>query len=141
MNVKKKGNAGENNFANWLTDNGIKGWRDGQSGGGNREKADVGNNIDCHFEVKTVKNLSLRKAWRQAVKDAEKTQNTPYVAVHFDGMAKNEWLMVTDNWSWLNLILKEDKNKVEPEINTRDLKWKKDKAIYALKELIKELEN
>ena len=43
INAKKKGNKGENNWANWLIDNGIKAWRDTQSGGGTREKADVGN--------------------------------------------------------------------------------------------------
>ena len=55
INVKKKGNKGENKFANWLVKNGIKAWKDSASGGGNNEKADIGNNLNLHFEVKTVK--------------------------------------------------------------------------------------
>jgi len=106
INAKKKGNRGENNFANWLYDNGIKAFKDGQSGGGNREKSDVGNDIDFHFEVKTVKNLSLQKAWRQAVRDSGKSHNTPAVVIHYDGMPKDEWLIVMDNHSWLELVKK-----------------------------------
>ncbi len=38
VNVKKKGNAWENRLAQWLTENGVKAFKDSASGGGNREK-------------------------------------------------------------------------------------------------------
>ena len=48
INPKKKGNLWENRLANWLKDNGIRAWKDGASGGGNREKGDIGNNLDMN---------------------------------------------------------------------------------------------
>ena len=63
MNSKKKGNAGENAFANFLVRNGIKVWKDSASGGGTNEKGDVGNNLNIHFEIKTVKKINLLEVW------------------------------------------------------------------------------
>ncbi len=107
MNAKKKGNSGENKFANWLRDNGIKAWRDGASGGGTREKADVGNGLNIHFEVKTVKSISLHAVWKKAEYECTKTHNAPVIAIHFDGMPENKWLMVLDNDHFLELLTKE----------------------------------
>lgn len=59
INVKKKGNAGENAFAKFLVDNGIKAWKDSASGGGDREKADVGCNIGMHFEKRQINSFEL----------------------------------------------------------------------------------
>jgi len=140
INAKKKGNRGENDFANWLNDNNIKAWKDGASGGGTREKADVGNNINAHFEVKTVKGINLFKVWKKAVFECNKTHNTPYIVIHFDGMPKNEWLMVLHSEDWLDLyqgqvdepIIKE----VEAE-DSRDKKWAIQNAITSLKKLLK----
>ncbi|MEK6884530.1 MAG: hypothetical protein AABY22_33165 [Nanoarchaeota archaeon] len=113
INSKKKGNRFENLWANWLKDNEIKAWRDSYSGGGDREKSDVANNLNYNFEVKAVKKLSLQKAWRQSVKAAG-VYNTPSVIVHFDGMAQDQFLVVIDNWTFLNLIKTQCKN---PEIH------------------------
>ena len=140
IKTKKKGNKGENNFANWLKDNGIKAWKDGMSGGGNREKADVGNNINANFEVKTVKAINLHKAWQQTTKCAEMTHNTPYLVIHFDGMPENSWLMVIDNWDWLEIFKKSQGDKIveyTPEEDSREKKYKIQRAIQALKELLK----
>lgn|SRR3990167_7139579 len=140
LNAKKKGNAGENKFANWLKDNDIKAWKDGASGGGSGEKSDVGNNINAHFEVKTCKRLNLQIAWRQAAREALKTQNTPYVVVHFDGMPENEWLVVMNNWDWLSMFQKSQSEKIIerlPEENKREKKWVIENAILALKKLSK----
>lgn len=120
-NAKKKGNAGENAWSNWLNDQGIRSWKDSQSGGGNREKSDTGNNINCHFEVKTVKNLSIQKAWQKAVRDANKQQNTPHLVVHYNGMPKDEWFIIMNNWDWLNLIKRPEDEMVVTE--NRNLKW------------------
>jgi 3D (Asp-Asp-Asp) domain-containing protein len=42
INVKKKGNKGENAFANWLYSHGFKAWRNGSSGSG-LYKGDINN--------------------------------------------------------------------------------------------------
>src|SRR3990167_5036662 len=115
MNSKKKGNAGENEFSAWLNDNGIKAWKDSMSGGGTREKGDIGNNIDCTIEVKTVKKLNLQSVWQKLAINAEKHQNSPLLAIHFDGFPKDKWLMVLDNYDWLTLIKKPEEEKVTTE--------------------------
>lgn len=106
VNVKKKGNAGENKFAHWLIRNGIKAWKDGASGGENSEKADVGNNLNIHFEVKTVKKIGLMDVWEKALHECNKTHNDPVLAIHFDGMPEDKWLMVLDNDYFLELLTK-----------------------------------
>lgn len=117
INVKKKGNIGENNFANWLYDNtkdiGGKAWRDNGSGGGSREKGDINNNLDLTIEIKTVKKLNLKEAWKQVKYASVMHHNTPVLAVHFDNMPKNKWLIVQDCDDWL-YTLKELK-KLETE--------------------------
>ena len=107
MNAKKKGNKGENAFANWLVANGIKAWKDGASGGGNNEKADIGNNLNIHFEVKTVKKINLMETWKKALHECAKTHNDPVLAVHFDGMPEGKWLMVLDSDHFIDLLTKE----------------------------------
>lgn len=109
MNAKKKGNKGENDFANWLTKNGIKAYRNSSSGG-NTQKSDVHNSINANFEVKTVKNLNLKKAWQQTKRDSEQSHTNPYLAIHFDGMPEESWLIVMDNYDWLEIL----KTSLEP---------------------------
>lgn len=104
MNSKKKGNLWENRWANWLRDNGIKAWKDGASGGGDREKGDVGNNLNLHMEVKGVKAINLKKVWAKAQLECQKTHNQPLIAIHFDGMRDDEFLVVIDNHNWLDLV-------------------------------------
>jgi Holliday junction resolvase len=127
MNSKKKGNHWENAWANWLRDHGIRAWKDGGSGGGNREKSDVGNNVNANFEVKAVKALNLKKAWKQSCAAASLSHNTPYVVVHFDGMAENDYLVIMSNHDWLELASdQKTKIKLDPAIhknNNREVTW------------------
>lgn len=102
INAKKKGNRGENEFANWLHENGFKAWRNGSSGAG-LYKGDINNSMDMTFEVKTVKKLNLLKAWQQVSRDASIAHNSPALAIHFDGMGKREWLMVIHSEDFLEL--------------------------------------
>lgn len=134
MNPKKKGNAGENAFANWLISNGIKAWKDGASGGGSNEKADVGNNLNIHFEVKTVKKIGLQEVWKKAELECAKTHNTPVIAVHFDGMSPDTWLMVLHSEDWLDLLTKNEGTKTDYQ----DPKLRY--AIQSLKESAKRVE-
>ena len=62
MSSKKKGNAGENKFANWLQSRGIKAYKNSSSGG-NEWKSDVHNSLGINFEVKTCKKINLKKCW------------------------------------------------------------------------------
>lgn len=100
MNAKKKGNHGENEFANWLQEKGIKAWRNSSSGAG-LYKGDINNSIDCTFEVKTVKKINLLKAWQQVSRDSSVAHNSPVLAIRFDGMPKREWLMVISSEDWI----------------------------------------
>lgn len=144
INAKKKGNHWENVWANWLKDNGIKAWKDGMSGGGDREKGDVGNNLNLHMEVKAVKAINLQKVWKKALLECTKTHNEPLLAIHFDGMPENKFLIVIDNHMWLELVQRQEGHKtiVEvPQEDSRDKKWKIQNAITALKNLLKEYDN
>lgn len=105
INAKKKGNHGENEFSNWLYENGFKAWRNGSSGAG-LYKGDINNSMDCTFEVKTVKKINLLKAWQQVNKDSSIAHNMPVLAVHFDHMPKKEWLMVIHSEDWLDMMKK-----------------------------------
>jgi len=103
INAKKKGNKGENAFANWLRENGIKAFRNSASGA-NAWKGDIGNNLDLTIEVKTCKALNLRKAWSQVDRDASMARNSPLLAIHFDGMPEKSWLIVLHSEDWLEKI-------------------------------------
>lgn len=103
MNAKKKGNRGENLFANWLTEQGIKSYRNSSSGA-NIQKSDVHNSINANFEVKTVKRINLMQAWKQTQRDAEMSRSTPYLVIHLDGMPEETWLMVMNNWDWIEFV-------------------------------------
>jgi len=121
MNSKKKGNLWENKFANWLVANGIKAWKDGASGGGLNEKADVGNGLNLHFEVKAVKKINLQEVWKKACHECGKTHNDPVLAIHFDGMPDNKWLIVLDNDHFLDLLTKEEG--IKTDYQDPKLKW------------------
>lgn len=103
LNSKKKGNKGENDFAHWLQENGIRAWRNSSSGSG-LYKGDINNSLDYTFEVKTVKKINLMEAWRQAQKDSSIAHNKPLLAIHFDGMGKREWLIIQHSEDWLESI-------------------------------------
>ena len=135
VNSKKKGNIWENKLANWLIDNGIKAWKDGYSGGGNREKGDVGNNINCTVESKAGKAIKLMDWWRQVEKSASLHGNSPVLFIHQDGMPDKEWLVVIHSNDWLELI-KGDKN-IDTSYEDPKKKWAIKTAIEDLKRLLK----
>jgi Holliday junction resolvase len=127
MNFKKKGNAGENRFANWLQSNGIKAFKNSSSGA-NTNKSDVHNSLNANFEVKTVKRINLQEAWKQSRRDAEMSHTTPYVVIHFDGMPQDEWLIVMHSEDWLDLV------KQNVPIETQS--YTDPKVVWAIKRMV-----
>lgn len=147
INAKKKGNRGENEFALWLQSHGFKAYKNGSSGG-NINKSDIHNNLDANFEVKTVKKLNLKEAWAQSNRDASMARSTPYVCIHFDGMPKNEWLVVMHSEDWVEMMKKsrgmEEKDEAPQLLNIqedREKRWAAENAKSAITKLLKTLEN
>lgn len=103
VNAKKKGNAGEHAFAHWLMSHGIKAFRNSMSGG-SVWKGDIANDLDLTIEVKTVSKINLMDFWRQVSKDASIAHNSPLLAIHFNQMPKDEWLIVLHSNDWIELI-------------------------------------
>lgn len=103
-NSKKKGNAWENKLAGWLHSHGFKAWKDGASGGGNREKGDIGNNIDMTIESKAAKTIALPDWWRQVTRSALMHHNAPVLFIHQDGMPDLEWMVVMHSEDWVELV-------------------------------------
>ena len=126
-NSKKKGNIGEHTFAKWLRSNGIKAFKDAASGG-SIQKGDIHNDLDYSMEVKTVKALNLKKAWEQVNRDARLARNMPLLAVHFDGMRSDEWIIAISSEDWLELI----QGNFEPQTDI----YQDPKKKYRLKNLI-----
>lgn len=143
MNAKRKGNKGENKFANWMQSHGFKVYKNASSGG-NAWKSDVHNDLDANFEVKTVKRINLQEAWKQTTRDASLARNQPYLVIHFDGMHENSWLIVMHSEDWVEM-LKNSRGVREvveiPQEDSRDKRYKIERAVAALKELLKEYSN
>ncbi len=146
VNAKKKGNRGENIFSEFLRDNGFKAFRDGASGA-STHKSDIVNGMDYSMEVKTIKKINLKKAWKQVNIDASVAHNAPLLAIHFDGMQEKEWIVCISSSDWIEMekIIRQTP-KIEPKtIKTtytdNTIKYKTQRAINELKELIKILEN
>lgn len=126
MNSKKKGNVWENKLANWLHSHGIKAWKDGASGGGNREKGDVGNNVDLTIESKAAKTICLPEWWKQVAHSADMHHNRPVLFIHRDGMPDMEWLVVMTSGDWIDIFKRSLGEKEIVEVlaeDSREKKW------------------
>lgn len=139
INSKKKGNKWENKLANWLADNGFKAWKDGASGGGTREKGDIGNNLDMTIESKAYKQIKLMEWWRQVDKSASIHRNQPVLFIHQDGMPDNEWLVTMHSEDWIEMLKQARSSKQVSTNKSEDYKkkWAIDNALVALKKLKK----
>lgn len=115
INAKKKGNAGEHAFAHWLISKGFKGFRNSMSGG-SVWKGDIANDLDMTIEVKTCKRINLMDCWRQVDRDSSIAHNQPVLAVRFDNMPKDSWLMVMHSDDWIDMV--QEIKKLEERILT-----------------------
>ena len=135
-NAKAKGNKGERSFVYWLEEEGFFSKRTPHSGGGIK-KGDIENNLDFSIEVKTTKNAKLPDWWRQTVRDADLASTRPLLAIHLDGMAKDNWMIVMDNHDWIELM-KNEKTPA-PILERGKLKYLIPQARNLLRQILKEL--
>lgn len=113
INAKKKGNKGEWSFIHWLREKGFSAHRNAMSGG-SVWKGDIANSLDMTIEVKTCKKINLMDCWRQVNRDASIAHNQPVLAVHFDNMPKDTWLMVVHSEDWVAML--QEKKELEERI-------------------------
>lgn len=133
INVKKKGNRGENIFSEFLRDNGFKAYRDSASGA-STHKSDIVNGMDYSMEVKTVKKINLKEAWKQVNRDASIAHNSPLLAIHFDGMPEKEWIICLSSSDWIE-IEKELKSKADTVNTTTTLPNENRELLWAMNQL------
>lgn len=98
INSKKKGAAGEREFANYCKEKGFDVRRTAQYNGKELEsKADVVGIPGIHVEVKRVEHLNIHLAMEQAIRDNKGHNDIPIVAHRKNG---KKWLitMTADDW-------------------------------------------
>lgn len=98
INSKKKGAAGEREFANYCKNKGFDVRRTAQYNGKELDsKADVIGIPGIHIEVKRCEQLNINKAIEQAIRDSEGHSEIPIVAHRKNN---KPWLitMTADDW-------------------------------------------
>lgn len=96
MNSKRKGCAGEREFAALCRDNGIAEAARGQQFKGGYDSPDVKGVPGVHVEVKRVERLNIGEAMQQAIRDSE-GKTVPIVA-HRRNRAPWMITMLADDW-------------------------------------------
>lgn len=99
MNSKRKGNAGEREFAALLREHGYNARRGLQYQGGQVE-ADVVGIPGYHLEIKRVEKLNINTAMAQSIRDAKENE-TPVVAHRIN---RHPWLVTMLAEDWLRVI-------------------------------------
>ena len=111
INSKRKGAAGEREFANYCKDRGYDVRRTAQYNGKELDsKADVIGIPGIHIEVKRVEQLNIHKAMDQAVRDSKNDSEIPIVAHRKNG---TKWLITMRAGDWFKLFSKEKKNEIK----------------------------
>ena len=95
------------------------------------------NALGINFEVKTVKKINLQKVWKQSERDAGMAHTIPMLAIHFDGMAENEWLMTLHSEDWADLFLRAKEPKTIQGELSRTERYKVERLIQSAKEVLK----
>lgn len=107
INSKKKGAAGEREFANYCKEFGLDVRRTAQYNGKELDsKADVVGIPGIHVEVKRVEQLNIHKAMEQANRDSGDSNEIPIVA-HRKNNTK--WLITMNAKDWFKLFLDREK--------------------------------
>ena len=138
INSKRKGNAGERNWAKFLREQNLdRNARRNVSSGSTYYKSDVHNSINYNFEVKVGKHFSLPKALKQTQRDAEMAHSKPAIPFHLDGMRDDEWWIVIDAYEWAELLKKAKEPKTESP--DKSMKWHLTNLKNAINQVIKDL--
>lgn len=124
---KQKGNIWESRLATWFRTHGIRAWKDDKSGGGSKEKGDIGNDIDMTIESKAGKQIKLMEWWRQVRRSAAMHRNAPVLFIHEDTMPQDEWLVVMSSYDWIEFV------KGQKEVDTS---YKDPTAVWELRNLV-----
>lgn len=147
--AKAKGKLLEDYVADQIIEKGIdpKARRDGASGAGNREKGDISTSMmvlgqNVGFECKNHAHLDIPGWWRQT-KKLEKLSREPVLVFHVENEPFSETKVVIYLDTFLEMCKtssgQRDVVEVTPE-DSREKKWKIQKAIQAMKDLLKEFE-
>ncbi len=101
INSKKKGNAGELEFAHLLKDAGYEARRGQQFSGGGDSPDVVCDSLPFNIEVKRVERLNLEQAMEQSKRDAASDGKIPIVAHRRN---RQEWLVTMQYSEWIKLV-------------------------------------
>jgi hypothetical protein len=152
MNTRQKGMILSKYVADQIVSKQIdvKACADGASGAGNREKADVHTSmlvlgIQAGIECKNQKNINHKDSWRQT-KKLEKLGCEPILVFKDFGEPLEESKAIIYLDTLLELIKSSKTGKIEPQstkttYTDNTIKYRTQRAISELKELIKILEN
>lgn len=144
--TKQKGRLLENWVADQIVAKGIdlKARANGDSGGGNRDKCDVGTSMmvlgqNAGIECKNQKTLAIQEWWRQT-KKLESLRMEPILAFHIENEPWEETKVVIYLDTFLDLVKLSNTEKLyieKPQEDNREKKWAIQNAITALKKLEK----
>jgi len=99
MNSKRKGCAGEREFAALCRDHGIEDAQRGQQFRGGVDSPDVRGLPGVHVEVKRVERLNVQEAMQQSIRDSE-GRAIPVVAHRRN---REAWLVTMRAHEWFSL--------------------------------------
>jgi len=140
INSKIIGNNAENDWATFLKNRGIDklARRDKQSGGGNKEKSDIGNSLNINFEVKAGNQVpkKLEDFYAQSLNAACKTHTIPYVILKRRFKRQDEFLVVMNGFDWADLY-KRAREPKKVDSADREIGWALKGVIMACKKLLK----
>lgn len=146
--ARQKGKILENHIADQLVAKGIdlKARRDGGSGNGNREKADISTTMtilgqQVGIEAKNQKVVKMQEWWTQAEK-LEVLGMIPLLCFKLNRDSFDNTLVTLKLDTLLDLVIEANAEKqvIETQLESRSLNYKLDRARLAVKDLLKELE-
>lgn len=126
INSKKKGAAGEREFANFCKNMGFDVRRTAQYNGKELDsKADVIGIPGIHIEVKRVEALNIHKAMDQAIRDCnqsnkEKSQKKKELPIVAHRKNHTDWLITMTADDWFKLFYGLEENVDEPPVKTNE---------------------
>ncbi len=139
-NSKIIGNDAEDDWADFLKSTGIDklARRDKRSGGGNKEKSDVGNGLNINFEVKAGKQVPVKiyDFMDQSENAATKTHTVPYLILKRNINREEQFFVVMNGYDWSDLY-KAARAPKTVSSNDRAIGWALKQVITGCQRLLK----